>query len=77
MKTLEEIKAHLITTVYDEESKQNIAGFLIGKEIGKEEGLLDMSLIFPKVLMTLNHGLMNPKKNIQKPKFLKMANGLI
>lgn len=48
MKTLEEIKAHLITTVYDEESKQNIAGFLIGKEIGKEEGLLDIEFDLPK-----------------------------
>lgn len=48
MKTLEEIKAHLITTVYDEESKHNIAGFLIGKEIGKEEGLLDIEFDLPK-----------------------------
>lgn len=48
MKTLEEIKAHLSTTVYDEESKQTIAGFLIGKEIGKEEGLLDIEFDLPK-----------------------------
>lgn len=48
MKTLEEIKAHLSTTVYDEESKQTIAGFLIGKEIGKEEGLLDVEFDLPK-----------------------------
>ena len=48
MKTLEEIKAHLSTTVYDEESKQTIAGFLIGKEIGKEEGLLDIEFDIPK-----------------------------
>lgn len=48
MKTLEEIKTHLSTTVYDEESKQTIAGFLIGKEIGKEEGLLDIEFDLPK-----------------------------
>lgn len=48
MKTLEEIKAHLSTTVYDEESKQTITGFLIGKEIGKEEGLLDIEFDLPQ-----------------------------
>lgn len=48
MKTLEEIKEHLSTTVYDEDSKQRIAGFLIGKEIGKEEGTLDIEFALPK-----------------------------
>ena len=48
MRTLEEIKAHLSTTVYDEDSKQRIAGFLIGKEIGKEEGILDVEFELPK-----------------------------
>lgn len=48
MKTLEEIKEHLSTTVYDEDSKQRIAGFLIGKEIGKEEGILDVEFELPK-----------------------------
>ena len=48
MKTLEEIKEHLSTTVYDEDSKQRIAGFLIGKEIGKEEGALDIEFALPK-----------------------------
>lgn len=48
MKTLEEIKEHLSKTVYDEDSKQKIAGFLIGKEIGKEEGILDVEFELPK-----------------------------
>lgn len=37
MKTLEEIKAHLSMTVYDEYSKQKIAGFIIGKEVKKRK----------------------------------------
>lgn len=48
MKTLEEIKKHLSTTVYDEDSKHKIAGFLISKEIGKEEGILDIEFAFPE-----------------------------
>lgn len=48
MKTLEEIKVHLSTTVYDEESKQNIAGFLIGKEIKKGRNYLGLDFAIPK-----------------------------
>ena len=48
MKTLEEIKAHLNTTVYDEESKQNIEGFLIGKEIKKGRNYLGLDFAIPK-----------------------------
>ena len=48
MKTLEEIKAHLSTTVYDEYSKQVISGFLIGKGVGEEEGFLDVEFALPK-----------------------------
>lgn len=48
MKTLEEIKTHLSTTVYDEESKQTIAGFLIGKEIKKGRNYLGLDFAIPK-----------------------------
>lgn len=63
MKTLEEIKAHLSTTVYDEESKQTIAGFLIGKEIGKEEGLLDIEFDLPKSFKDFKSWFDDPSKN--------------
>ncbi len=48
MKTLEEIKAHLSTTVYDEYSKQVISGFLIGKEIKKGRNYLGLDFAMPK-----------------------------
>lgn len=48
MKTLEEIKEHLSTTVYDEDSKQRIAGFLIGKEIKKGRNYLGLDFAIPK-----------------------------
>lgn len=48
MKTLEEIKTHLSTTVYDEESKQTIAGFLIGNEIKKGRNYLGLDFAIPK-----------------------------
>ena len=63
MKTLEEIKSHLSTTVYDEESKQTIAGFLIGKEIGKEEGLLDIEFDLPKSFEDFKSWFDDPSKN--------------
>lgn len=63
MKTLEEIKTHLSTTVYDEESKQTIAGFLIGKEIGKEEGLLNIEFDLPKSFEDFKSWFDDPSKN--------------
>lgn len=48
MKTLEEIKEHLSTTVYDEDSKQRIAGFLIGKEIKKGRNYFGLDFAIPK-----------------------------
>lgn len=48
MKTLEEIKEHLSKTVYDEDSKQTIAGFLIGKEIKKGRNYLGLDFAIPK-----------------------------
>jgi hypothetical protein len=48
MKTLEEIKAHLSMTVYDEYSKQKIAGFIIGKEVKKGRNSLSLDFATPK-----------------------------
>lgn len=71
MKTLEEIKAHLSTTVYDEESKQTIAGFLIGKEIGKEEGLLDIEFDLPKSFEDFKEWYEESEEEHPKAKVLK------
>lgn len=48
MKTLEEIKEHLSTTVYDEDSKHIIAAFLFGKEIIKGNKSLSLDFASPK-----------------------------
>lgn len=71
MKTLEEIKAHLSTTVYDEESKQTITGFLIGKEIGKEEGLLDIEFDLPQSFDDFKSWFDESEEEYPKAKVLK------
>lgn len=71
MRTLEEIKEHLSTTVYDEESKQVITGFLIGKEIGKEEGSLDIEFVLPRDFDDFMEWFNEPKEKSTETKGLE------
>lgn len=71
MKTLEEIKAHLSETVYDEDSKHFISGFLFGNEIIKGNKSLSLAFAVPKKFDDFEKWFNEPKEEHPNAKVLK------
>lgn len=71
MKTLEEIKAHLSETVYDEDSKHFISGFLFGNEIIKGNKSLSLAFAVPKNFDDFEKWFNEPKEEHPNAKVLK------
>lgn len=71
MKTLEEIKAHLSTTVYDEGSKHIISGFLFGNEIIKGNESLCLDFAIPQKFDDFVNWFNESEENTPKAKVYK------